>query len=73
MNENRTTRSRVYSVVGMTCSHCVASVREEVAEVGGVRDVDVDLDAGRLVVSGAGFEDESVKTAVEEAGYQLAV
>jgi copper chaperone len=72
MNENGTTRSRVYSVVGMTCSHCVASVREEVAEVGGVRDVDVDLDAGRLVVSGAGFDDEAVKTAVEEAGYQLA-
>jgi copper chaperone len=72
MNENETTESRIYSIVGMTCSHCVASVREEVAEVGGVRDVDVDLDAGRLVVSGAGFDDEAVQTAVEEAGYQLA-
>ena len=72
MNQHGTHESRVYSVVGMTCSHCVASVREEVSEVGGVRDVDVDLDAGRLIVSGDGFDDEAVKTAVEEAGYRLA-
>ena len=64
--------ARTYSVVGMTCSHCVASVREEVSEVDGVRDVDVDLDSGRLLVSGKGFDDAAVKTAVEEAGYQLA-
>ena len=72
MNQSKTRESRAFSVVGMTCSHCVASIREQVAEVGGVRDVDVDLNAGRLVVSGAGFDDEAVKTAVEEAGYQLA-
>jgi copper chaperone CopZ len=72
MNENETTESRIYSVVGMTWSHCVASVHEEVAAVGGMRDVDVDLAAGRLVASGAGFDDEAVGTAVEEAGYQLA-
>ena len=73
MNEQRRPGSRAYSVAGMTCSHCVASVREEVAEVGGVRDVHVDLDSGQLVVSGAGFDDEAVKTAVEEAGYELAL
>ena len=72
MNHTGTRQSRVYSVVGMTCSHCVASVREEVTEVGGVQEVAVDLDAGRLVVSGADFDDEAVKTAVEEAGYELA-
>jgi copper chaperone len=72
MNQNATPQSRAYSVVGMTCGHCVASVREEVAAVGGVRDVDVDLDSGQLVVSGAGFDDQAVKTAVQEAGYQLA-
>ncbi|MBX5470322.1 MAG: cation transporter, partial [Thermoleophilaceae bacterium] len=27
---------RTYSVTGMTCEHCVLSVREEVAEVAGV-------------------------------------
>jgi len=72
MNHNEITESRVYSVVGMTCGHCASTVREEVAEVGGVRDVHVDLDSGQLVVSGASFDDQAVKTAVQEAGYQLA-
>src|SRR5829696_4338379 len=36
-----------YVVQGMTCSHCVASVREDVAEVAGVENVDLDLASGR--------------------------
>lgn len=63
--------TRIYSVNGMHCDHCVASVREEVSEVPGVARVDVDLEAGRLEVEGEGFTDEQVRTAVEEAGYEL--
>lgn len=66
-----TDTSRTYVVSGMTCSHCVASVREEVAEVEGVAGVDVDLDSGRLTVTGADVSDDAVKSAVEEAGYQV--
>jgi copper chaperone len=64
--------SRTYTVTGMTCSHCALSVREEVGEVAGVRDVDVDLASGRLTVSGAGVEDAAVRAAVAEAGYEVA-
>ena len=64
--------SRTYVVSGMTCSHCVASVREEVSEVPGVTDVDVDLATGRLTVSGPDVGDDAVQSAVEEAGYGLA-
>ena len=67
MSEER----RVYTVEGMSCEHCVASVREEVSEVDGVKDVDVDLDSGRLTVVGERFSDGAIKTAVEEAGYDL--
>jgi copper chaperone len=63
--------TRTYSVVGMTCDHCVASVREEVAQVPGVQRVGVDLGTGRLSVSGDGFADEAVRAAVDEAGYEL--
>jgi copper chaperone len=63
--------ARQYVVTGMTCGHCVASVREEVSEVEGVQDVDVDLESGRLSVSGQAFSDEAVKAAVEEAGYAV--
>jgi copper chaperone CopZ len=63
--------TRTYAVTGMTCAHCVASVREEVSEIVGVTAVDVDLASGRLTVRGAGVTDAAVATAVDEAGYAL--
>jgi copper chaperone CopZ len=59
-----------FTVRGMTCGHCVASVTEEVVEVAGVERVDVDLASGRMVVSGDGFTDDQIRAAVEQAGYE---
>jgi copper chaperone len=65
--------TRTYTVTGMTCGHCVASVTEEVQEIPGVQEVDVALETGTLTVtSEADLDDTSVRHAVEEAGYQLA-
>ena len=62
-----------YTVVGMTCGHCVSSVTEEVSQVPGVTDVAVDLASGGLTVtSNTPVEDSAVQAAVEEAGYQVA-
>ncbi len=62
-----------YTVVGMTCGHCVSSVTEEVSQVPGVTDVDVDLASGGLTVTGdAEVDDAAVRAAVEEAGYEVA-
>jgi copper chaperone len=63
---------RQYRVEGMTCAHCVLSVREEVSEVAGVTAVDVDLPSGRLTVSGERFGDDEVAEAVADAGYRIA-
>jgi copper chaperone len=71
MNRSASPNPRSYAVSGMTCSHCVASVREEVSEVDGVREVDVDLASGLLTVLGEGFSDDAVKAAVAEAGYEV--
>ncbi|MBY4129478.1 heavy-metal-associated domain-containing protein [Rhodococcus fascians] len=63
----------IYSVEGMTCAHCAASVKEEVSEIAGVTGVDVDVDAGSVVVSSDAQLDESaVDAAISEAGYRLA-
>jgi copper chaperone CopZ len=62
-----TTAQRSYSVAGMTCNHCVLSVREEGAEVDGVT---VELASGHLTVSGEGFDD-AVRFAVSEAAYEV--
>ncbi|MFH5209017.1 heavy-metal-associated domain-containing protein [Antrihabitans spumae] len=60
-----------YTVTGMTCAHCVASVREEVSAIPGVTDVDVELATGRLTFSSATtVSDDDVVAAVDEAGYQ---
>ena len=62
-----------YTVTGMTCGHCVASVTEEVQEIPGVENVEVVLDTGSLTVtSDEPVDDGAVKAAVEDAGYQLA-
>jgi copper chaperone CopZ len=60
------------TVTGMTCGHCVASVSEEVQEIPGVENVDVVLESGAITVTSAEPLDEAaVRSAVEEAGYQL--
>jgi copper chaperone CopZ len=67
----QTPTANEYTVHGMTCDHCVLSVREEVGEVAGVGAVDVDLASGRLTVVGADVSDEAVAAAVEAAGYEV--
>ncbi|MEU5881102.1 heavy-metal-associated domain-containing protein [Spirillospora sp. NPDC047279] len=61
-----------YTVVGMTCGHCVGSVKEEVGQVSGVGSVEVDLQSGRLTVTSEQPVDEAlIAAAVDEAGYEL--
>lgn len=61
-----------YTVSGMTCGHCVASVKEEVSDIPGVTEVEVDLETGRLVVVAPEPVDSAlVRAAVDEAGYTL--
>jgi copper chaperone CopZ len=64
--------SQTWTVTGMTCGHCVASVTEEVSELPGVRSVDVVLEGGRLTVESEGpLSEDDLRAAVEEAGYRL--
>lgn len=61
-----------YAVRGMTCDHCVAAVTAEVSQIDGVTGVDVDLGTGTVTVaSTAALGEESVRAAVDEAGYEL--
>ncbi|MFP5416210.1 MAG: heavy-metal-associated domain-containing protein [Actinomycetes bacterium] len=58
-----------YTVTGMTCSHCVSAVTEEVSSIPGVTDVAVDLDSGALTVaSDAPVDFDRIVEAVAEAG-----
>lgn len=61
-----------YTVTGMSCEHCVKAVTEELTGLTGVSDVAVDLASGRVQVTSAQpLDDDAVRAAVEEAGYEL--
>lgn len=62
-----------YTVVGMTCEHCVRSVHDEVAGIHGVTAVDVDLARGLVTVESVEpIDAAAVAAAVDEAGYEVA-
>lgn len=61
-----------YSVTGMSCGHCEKAVTEEVSSLPGVTVVSVDAGTGLLTVESATpLDDEAVRAAVSEAGYEL--
>lgn len=61
------------NVVGMTCGHCVNAVTEELSAIEAVREVQVDLDSGRVqVISDGPLDPAAVVAAIDEAGYELA-
>jgi copper chaperone len=62
-----------YTVVGMTCEHCVRAVTEEVGGIAGVTNVAVDLASGTVTVeSTEPVGAAAVAAAVTEAGYEVA-
>ncbi|MER7836537.1 heavy-metal-associated domain-containing protein [Streptomyces sp. NPDC096040] len=62
----------VYKVTGMSCGHCEGSVSAEIAELPGVSSVKAVAASGEVtVVSAAPLDEEAVRTAVDEAGFEL--
>ncbi|UFU06367.1 heavy-metal-associated domain-containing protein [Ruania halotolerans] len=70
------TLTTTIDVTGMTCGGCVAHVTEELQSLEGVKDVSVELDAGGTstvtVISDAPLNEQSLRAAVAEAGYDVA-
>ena len=65
--------TQTVTVTGMTCGHCVTSVREEVGSIPGVTTVDVDLTTGQVTIgSDRLLDDDAIREAVAEAGYAVA-
>ncbi|HET9516263.1 MAG TPA: cation transporter [Actinoplanes sp.] len=65
--------TKTYTVTGMTCGHCVTSVSNEIKQLAGVTDVQVDLSSGAVTVtSEQSLNDAAVAAAVDEAGYEVA-
>ena len=59
-----------YRVPGMHCGHCKAAIEKEVGAVAGVEQIEVDLDAKVVKVHGRELEDQALRAAIDEAGYE---
>ncbi len=62
-----------FSVEGMTCQHCVQSVKKAVSALSGVSLVEVNLEAKKVtVLSDDGkVPRQAIVRAIEEAGYEV--
>jgi copper chaperone len=62
----------LWTVEGMTCSHCVSAVTEEVSALPGVTGVEVDLGTGTLRVDADPQPGpDALAAAIDDAGYTL--
>ncbi len=62
--------TKIYSVPGMHCGHCSAAVTDELKGVLGVDEVAVDLDSKLVTVTGSALDDDALRAAIDEAGYE---
>jgi copper ion binding protein len=59
-------------VKGMTCQHCVMSVKKALGKLEGIQNVDVDLEKGEVLFDNTkGLAADAVKKAIEEAGFEV--
>ena len=62
----------VFKVKGMTCQHCVMSVKKALGKLEGIQNVDVDLQRAEVRLDNTkGVASDLVKKAIEEAGYEV--
>jgi len=62
----------VYKVSGMSCGHCEGAVSGELSDLPGVSSVKAVASTGEVTVaSAAPLDEEAVRAAVDEAGFEL--
>ncbi|HEX8214730.1 MAG TPA: heavy-metal-associated domain-containing protein [Allosphingosinicella sp.] len=59
-----------FNVPGMTCGHCARTITNAVREIDPAAEVDIDL-ASRTVAVTSAAQPERLKTAIENAGYDV--
>ncbi|OEV09660.1 heavy-metal-associated domain-containing protein [Streptomyces nanshensis] len=66
------TVTTTYKVSGMSCGHCEGAVSGEISGIEGVSSVKAVASTGEVTVTSATEpDDEAVRAAVDEAGFEL--
>lgn len=61
-----------YRVPSMHCGHCKAAVENELLELEEVDAAEADPESKVVTISGRGLNDERLRQAIEDAGYEAA-
>ncbi len=62
----------IIKIKGMSCQHCVMSVKKVLAGIDGVQNVDVDLASGEATLDTTQQIDlDAVKERIKKAGYEV--
>lgn len=73
-NKGEDSMEKILNVEGMSCKHCVASVRKALEGLDGVREADVSLDDKKARVElDKDLADEALVKAVEDAGFSAKI
>src|SRR5919106_2740376 len=62
-------QTKTYLVPDISSGHCRAAITAEVSILSGVESVEVDLDGQRVAVSGNALDDDAIRAAIHDAGY----
>ena len=62
-----------FAVEGMSCNHCVNSIKNAVGALDGVKQVDVDLKGKKVTVgvSAGKTTAQAIREAIEDQGYEV--
>jgi uncharacterized membrane protein YraQ (UPF0718 family)/copper chaperone CopZ len=61
---------KTVKVNGMTCNHCKANVQNNLASIAGIDNIDIDLESGKVTMTGDEIDLTEVKNKVESIGYE---
>lgn len=62
---------QIFKVEGMSCKNCKAHVENGIRGIAGIEDVVADFQTGQVRVKGSNLNEETIRTAVEKAGYRF--
>jgi copper chaperone len=58
-----------FTVLGMSCGHCKATIERALHELSNVHQVNVDFAERTVTVHGEGLDEERLRRGIDEAGY----
>ncbi|WP_207750653.1 heavy-metal-associated domain-containing protein [Anaeromonas gelatinilytica] len=62
---------KILTVEGMSCGHCTNTVEKSLMDLSEVNSAKADLSSKTVEVEGHNLNDDALRKAVEEAGYEV--